>query len=81
MKIREMLEREKYINDTIDKFAKRIRGMESMIGWEDSYVKLNVNEARQIAECLDWLKEIFTQNINSLSVYEVSIESLPKMRE
>lgn len=80
MKIREMLEREKYINDTIDKFAKRTRGMESMIGWKDSYIKLNVNEAQQIAECLDWLKEIFTQNINSFSVYEVSIESLPEMR-
>ena len=80
MKIREMLERERYINDTIDKFAKRTHNMDSMIGWEDSYVKLNVNEARQIADCLDWLKEIFTQNINNLSVYEVSIESLPEMR-
>lgn len=80
MNIREMLERERYINDTIDKFAKRTRGMESMIGWEDSYIKLNVNEARQIVDCLDWLKEIFTQNINSISVYEVSIKSLPEMR-
>ena len=74
MKIRELLEREKYIDDTIDKFAKRTRNMEAHIG---PGINISVNDAKQIATCLDWLHAIFKQNIDSISVYDVSIKNLP----
>lgn len=77
MKIREMLEREKYIDDTINKFAKRTRNMKAHIGWDDPSINISVNDARQIATCLDWLQAIFKQNIDSISVYDVSIKNLP----
>ncbi len=77
MKIRELLEREKYIDDTINKFAKRTRNTESHIGWDNLSINISVNDARQIATCLDWLQAIFKQNIDSISVYDVSIKNLP----
>ena len=82
MKIREMLEREKYINDTIDDFSKRVRAAENEIQFldRDKEIRIPVGTAKKIADCLDWLQEIFTQNINNISVYDVSIKSLPEMR-
>ena len=77
MKIRELLEREKYIDDTINKFAKRTCNMEAYIGWDNPNINISVNDARQIATCLDWLQAIFKQNIDSISVYDVSIKNLP----
>lgn len=77
MKIREMLEREKYIDDTIDKFTKRTHYMESQIGWDNPSINISVNDARQIATCLDWLRAIFKQSIDNFSVYDVSIKDLP----
>ena len=78
MKIRELLEREKYINDIIDKFAKRTRNIEvSIVGRDNPSINISVNDARQIAICLDWLQAIFKQNIDSFSVHDVSIENLP----
>ena len=78
MKIRELLEREKYIDDTIDKVAKRTRNIEvSIIGRDNPSINISENDARQIATCLDWLQAIFKQNIDSISVYDVSIKNLP----
>lgn len=77
MKIRELLEREKYIDDTINKFAKRTRNMEVQIGWDNPSINISENDARQIATCLDWLQAIFKQNIDNISVYDVSIKNLP----
>lgn len=77
MKIRELLEREKYIDDTIDKFTKRTRNMEAHIGWDNPSINISVNDAKQIATCLNWLQAIFKQNIDSFSVYDVSIKNLP----
>lgn len=77
MNIRELLEREKYIDDTINKFAKRTHNMEPHIGWDNLSINISVNDARQIATCLDWLQAIFKQNIDSISVYDVSIKNLP----
>ena len=77
MKIRELLEREKYIDDTIDKFAKRTRNIEVQFGRDNPSINISVNDAKQIATCLDWLQAIFKQNIDSISVYDVSIKNLP----
>ena len=77
MKIRELLEREKYIDDIINKFAKRTCNMEARIGWDDPSIKISVNDAKQITTCLDWLQAIFKQNIDSFSIYDVSISNLP----
>lgn len=77
MKIREMLEREKYIDNTIDEFAKRTRYMEAQIGWDNPSINISVNNARHIATCLEWLHEIFKQNIDSINIRDVSIENLP----
>ena len=77
MNIRELLEREKYIDDTINKFAKRTYNIEVNIGLDNPSINISVNDARQIATCLDWLQAIFKQNIDSLSVYDVSIKNLP----
>ncbi len=77
MKIREMIDREKYINDTVNKFAKRTCNMEAHIGWDNPNINISVNDARQVATCLDWLRAIFKQNIDSFSVNDVSIRSLP----
>ena len=77
MNIRELLEREKYIDDTINKFAKRTHNMEAHIRWDNPSINISVNDARQIATCLDWLQAIFKQNIDNLSVYDVSIKNLP----
>jgi len=77
MKIREMIDREKYINDTVNKFAKRTCNMEAHIGCDNPNINISVNDARQIATCLDWLRAIFKQNIDNLSVNDVSIKNLP----
>ena len=78
MNIREMLEREKYINDTIDYFSKRVRASENEIQLfdRDKVIRIPVGTAKKIADCLDWLQKIFTQNINSISVNEVGIKSI-----
>lgn len=81
MKIREMIEREKYIDDTIDKFSKEIKENTDFtrlrLNMTENDVVISKTTCRQIARCLDWLQTIFTQNIDSFSVYDVSIKNLP----
>jgi len=77
MKIREMIEREKYIDDTIDELSGSIKtALSKVIGAPDEII-ITYDSARQIATCLDWLQAIFKQNIDNLSVYDVSIKNLP----
>ena len=81
MKIREMIEREEYIKNTIDKFSKEIKEntdfMRLRLNMTDNEVVISKTTCRQIARCLDWLEAIFKQNIDSISVYDVSIKNLP----
>ena len=77
MKIREMLEREKYIDDTIDKLSGSVKAATSRVIGAPDKIIITYDSARQIATCLDWLQAIFKQNIDSFSVYDVSIKNLP----
>ena len=77
MKIRKMIKREKYIDDTINNFSGYMKASSDMcIGTLDK-ITITYNTARQITTCLDWLQAIFKQNIDSFSVYDVSIKNLP----
>lgn len=77
MNIREMLEREKYINKTIDSFSKKVRDSESCIRFGiTNTIGITVDDARQIANCLEWLQEIFETNINNINITDVNINQL-----
>lgn len=81
MKIREMIDREEYIKNTIDNFSKEIKENTDFtrlrLNMTDNDVVISKTTCRQIARCLDWLQAIFTQNIDSISVYDISIKNLP----
>lgn len=81
MKIREMIEREEYIKNTVDKFSREIKENTDFtrlrLNITDNDVVVSKTTCLQVARCLDWLQAIFKQNIDSISVYDVSIKNLP----
>ena len=77
MNIREMLWYEKYINDTIDIFAKAVKSSETAIQLGAfNKISITTDDARRIAKCLNWLQNIFTHNINDIEVDNVCIDGV-----
>lgn len=72
MKIREMLELEDYIKETIRVFSLKVK--EAGDSWEcNRTVILPIDTARRIANCLDWLEDIVSSNIDNINIEEVNI--------
>ena len=73
MKIREMLEIEDYIKGTIDVFSLKVK--EAGDSMECSRrVILPIDTAAQIANCLGWLENIVSSNIDNINIEEVNIQ-------
>lgn len=76
MKIRELIEIEKYINKLIKDYSQTLRGEEQRMNLtRDNYIHITIDEARRIAKCLDWLQQMVSQRIDDVSVEMFTINS------
>lgn len=72
MNIREMFRREEFIKDTIEKLSEKVKNANSDVAQINANtIYITVQEAQQIAECLDWLEQIFTVNINHIDIIKI----------
>lgn len=72
MKIREMLEIEDYIKETIHVFSIKVKEAGDSMECNRRVI-LPINEAERIANCLDWLEDIVSSNIDNINIEEVNI--------
>lgn len=76
MKIRELIETEKYINKLIEDYSRTVRGEEQRINLTgDNHIRITIDEARRIAKCLDWLQGIISHSIDVVKVEMFTINS------
>ena len=76
MKIRELIETEKYINKLIEDYSRTVRDEEQRINLTgDDHIRITIDEARRIAKCLDWLQEMVLRRIDSVSVEAFTINT------
>ncbi len=80
MKIREMIDRERYVKNTIDKFSEEIKENDDLarLRLNTTYndIAISKTTCRQIARCLDWLKIMITRTIDDLDV-DITMDELP----
>lgn len=77
MKIREMLEMEDYIKETIHVFSLKVK--EAGDSWEcNRTVILPIDTASRIAKCLDLLENIISSNIDNINIEELNIRYVSK---
>ena len=72
MKIREMLKIEDYIKETIHVFSLKVKEAGDSMECNRTVV-LSIDAARRIANCLDWLEDIVSSNIDNINIEEVNI--------
>lgn len=72
MKIREMLEMEDYIKETIHVFSLKVKEAGDSMECNRTVI-LPINTAARIAKCLDWLEDIISSNIDNINVEELNI--------
>lgn len=73
MKIREMLEIEDYIKKTIDAYSLKVKEAGDSMECNRKII-LPIDTAAQIANCLDWLENIVSSNIDNINIEEVNIK-------
>lgn len=80
MKIREMIDRERYVKNTIDKFSKEIKENTELtrlrLNMTDNDVVISKTTCSQIARCLDWLEIMITRTIDDVDV-DITTDELP----
>lgn len=72
MKIREMLEIEDYIKGTIDVFSLKVKEAGDSMEYSQRVI-LPIDTAAQIANCLGWLENIVSSNIDNINIEEINI--------
>ena len=76
MKIRELIETEKYINKLIEDYSWTVRSEEQRVNLTgDDHIRITIDEARRIAKCLDWILEMISQRIDDVKVEAFTINS------
>lgn len=76
MKIRELIEIEKYINKLIEDYSWTVRNEEQRMNLTgDDHIRITIDEGRRIAKCLDWLQQMVSQRIDDVSVETFTIDS------
>ena len=80
MKIRELIERERYVKNTIDEFSKEIKKNTDLarlrLNLTGDDVAISKTTCKQVAMCLDWLKIMITQTIDNMDV-DITMNELP----
>lgn len=72
MSIRELLEIEKYIDETINAYSCKVKESDNAFQ-KGKAVIIPIETAAQIANCLDWLQNIVSNNINRITVEDFII--------
>ncbi len=72
MEIRKMLEIEDYIKETIHDYSLKVKEAGDSIECNRTVI-LPINTARRIANCLDWLEDIVSSNIDNINIEEINI--------
>lgn len=76
MKIRELIETEKYINKLIEDYSWTLRSEEQRINLTgDNYIYITFDEANRISKCLRWLQQMVSERIDDVSAETFTINS------
>ena len=76
MKIRELIETEKYINKLIEDYSWTVRNEERRMNLTgDDHIRITIDEGRRIKKCLDWLQQMVSQRIDDASAETFTINT------
>ena len=68
MKISELIHLRKMICDTRKMFGDKCKEAQERFDLHPQRVILSVDNAEQIAECLDWMNEVIEDNFNNINL-------------